>query len=248
MKWPVLLVLAACGNGHDAGPDASTARDARALTHDSTMVPVRCAECTQIHTTGTALVDVASDGATIYVRSSDGTISSVAADGSLAMIASPTMGMISIPGGVAYVTASSSTLQVHELVGSTDRLLGSVAGTITSARRFVAGTATDVYVLGAGGSLWRFSRATTNTAPVVVATASPGVGLVVGSCVLSPEVASGSAFRRAGDGHSGSEPRRARHPLDVVVQQRPRRHARQDLRSRGRHGRRAHALTLIATE
>jgi len=182
MKWPVLLVLAACGNDHGAGPDATAARDAPAITHDSGGIdPVTCTACMQLHTTGTALVDVAADGTTIYVRSIDGTISSVATDGSLTTVASSTTGMTGMPGGVAYVIASSSMVQAHELVGSTDRLLGSVAGSILSAKRFVAGTATDVYVLGAEGSLWRFARATTNTAPVVVATASPGAGLVVGT-------------------------------------------------------------------
>jgi len=155
--------------------------------------------------TASQAFDVASDGTTIYVsfRSSASSqrelgIVSGGGGGVPTMVAvADQFVLAAFEDAVFYAALSGSTYELHQRVGSSDRVLGSVTSLVPIQ---IAANATDLYVFGSDASatstLWRFSRsASAGTMPAIVATATGNpVYFALGSTVAAWATSTGSAL------------------------------------------------------
>ena len=202
----VVAVLCALGcSGRSATPDAADASDAAAADAAPDGPPRgACTCCMELPFTASQAFDVASDGTTIYVAF----VSSASSPRELGIVSGsggePTMVAVAdqfvlaaFQDAVFYAALSGSTYEVHQRVGSNDRVLGSVTSLVPIQ---IAANATDLYVFGsdaAGTStLWRFSRSgNAGTMPAIVATASGNPAyFALGSTVAAWATSTGSSL------------------------------------------------------
>lgn len=150
-----------------------------------------CSCCTQLPFIAAQAGDVAGDGTSVYVTYTTATSTQLqlgitSGDGAAptAIAQAESFTLASSDNALFYAAKAASVYEVHQRVGTTDSVLGSV----TSATGIqLAGNATDVYVSGnetaGNATLWRFSRSSPGT-PAVVATASgTSAYLALGSTV-----------------------------------------------------------------
>lgn len=174
----------------DAPPDVSVP-DAGA--------PV-CSCCLALPFIASQALDVAGTGTAVYVTytapmSTQLQLGSTTGDGAAptAIAQAESFTLASSGNALFYAAQTGSMYELHQRVGTTDTVLGSVTST---AAIQIAGDATDLYVSGsetAGtATLWRFSRSSPG-APAVVATASGTPSyLVLGSTVAVWVTSAGS--------------------------------------------------------
>lgn len=155
----------------DAAIDATTAVPDAA--------PPVCSCCLTLPFTAGQALDVAGTGMAVYVTyaapmSTQLQLGTVTGDGAAPTAIAQAEGFtLGSSGNALFYAAKTGTLYaLHERVGTTDTVLGSVTS-MTPIQ--LAGNATDVYVSGSETSgtatLWRFSRAAPGT-PAIFATAS----------------------------------------------------------------------------
>jgi hypothetical protein len=190
--FPVMLFIVAC-SGTRSEPDAGGGGGGGG-TEDAP-AGVACSCCTPVPFTADHAVDVASDGSAIYVTdvtyvtgASSQRLGRLTGDGAqpVEIAAAETIELASFPGVLFYAAGTGSMYELHERVGATDRVLGSVTSVSPIQ---IAGNATDLYVSGTptagAATLWRFSRAAPEgTPPQTVANeAGNGGYLALGSTV-----------------------------------------------------------------
>jgi hypothetical protein len=184
-----------------SGSDGSHAADAAPDARPDATVRTDCTCCTQLPFVARAAYDVASDGTTIYVSflapgASQQQLGIVSAGGGApTMVAvADSFVLAAFQDAVFYAARSGTSYELHQRVGTTDSVLGSL---ISVGAIQIAGNATDLYVFGSDtpdtSTLWRYSRsAGPGTMPSIVTTVAGGpIDFALGSTVAALQTSSG---------------------------------------------------------